>query len=99
MKATRFSFTLLRPNDAKIHLLDKLSDITFCVYGYERGRISHILHLQGYLELSKEIELFKLKSLLRGYYIEIARESREQNVIYCKKCGTFKLFDPLGLTK
>ncbi len=99
MKTYRFTFTLLRPNDEKVRLLDKLPNVMLCIYGYEKGPVSGILHLQGYLELTEEMEVFKLKSLLKGYYIESARESREQNILYCKKGGIVRLYDPYHLTK
>lgn len=94
MESQRFSYTLLRPTPELIKQFDKLPEICFNIYGYEIGSISGIVHLQGYLEVMRPINLWKLKSILKGFYIEVARESREVNVIYCKKNGVVRVFDP-----
>lgn len=95
--SSRFTFTLLRPSDEKRVLLDKIPNVLMLVYGWERGPVSGIVHLQGYIELTEPLNIFKLKSILSGYYVEIARESREQNIIYCTKSQVFRKYDPYDL--
>lgn len=90
----RFTFTLLRPCDEKRLLLDKLPDLLLMVYGWEKGPVSGITHLQGYFETTQEINIFKIRSILKGYYVEIARESRYQNLIYTTKGYVIKKYDP-----
>lgn len=91
---TRFCYTLLRPTPELIKQLDSIPELTFNIYGYEVGPVSGLLHLQGYLEVAKPVNPWKLKSKLKGFYIEVARESREVNIIYCKKNGVVRVFDP-----
>lgn len=91
---TRFSFTLLRPNDSKRLLLDKLS-LKYIVYSVECGAYSKLKHFQGYFETKEPMNLWYLKTLLKGYYIEYARESREANTKYCTKEGNFFIYDEL----
>lgn len=94
MDGQRFSYTLLRPTPELIKQFDKVPGVCFNIYGYEVGKLSGILHLQGYLETRYPMNLWKLKSMLKGFYIESSRESREQNIIYCKKNGIVRLYDP-----
>lgn len=91
----RFAFTLLRPTDEKRLLLDKIPHILFLVYGSECGPVSGLPHLQGYFETTVDLNVFKLRSLLKGFYVEVARESRYQNILYATKSGVIYKYDPL----
>lgn len=95
MKSKRFAFTYLRPNvQTFLRLIMMWEETSFLVFGLEEGQHSHVVHLQGYIELKEEIELFALKHKMPGFYMEIARESREINVWYCtKECGYSYLYD------
>lgn len=96
-KYTRFSFTCLRPNDSKIAMLDKIPNLELCFYSLELGPVSKLPHLQGYLEVSVPIEVFKLKSYLKPFYVESARESRHVNYLYCTKESSVTIYNPKGL--
>lgn len=87
MKYKRFVFTLLRPTPEAIALLLKIPDLTFCMYGEEVAPDSGLLHLQGYLEVSKGMRVFGLKYRLPGYYVESANADRKANISYCSKDG------------
>lgn len=89
MKSNRFTFTLLRPTKEKINFLINLPELKFYFYGMEVGPVSKLVHYQGYFELNNEVHLFKLKHQLKHFYVEIARESAEQNWIYCQKSGNY----------
>lgn len=88
--STRFAFTLLRPTPEKLSYLLKLPNLRLYFYGMEKAPNSGLIHYQGYLELERPEKPFRLKYLLGNhYYVEAARESVEQNLIYCKKSGAF----------
>lgn len=85
-KSTRFAFTVLRPTEEDVRKIDNLKDCGLCFYGIEIAPESKLVHLQGYLELDKPMELFKLKHLL-GCYCEVAESTRIANYDYCRKDG------------
>lgn len=89
----RYCFTMLRPDDMKRLELDKIPNLAFIIYGYEVGPVSGLPHYQGYFELNRPENLFKIKSILKSCFITVARESREQNIIYCSKCKYYKMLD------
>lgn len=97
--STRFIFTLLRPTPQKLQYLKNLPDLKLYFYGFEKAPVSNLDHYQGYLEVKNPIKVFKLKHLLGNhYYVEVAKESAEQNLIYCRKSGTYAHYNLSSLT-
>lgn len=98
MKSKRFAFTCLRPNvQTYLRLVMIWEKLSFLAYGLEEAPKSKLLHLQGYLELNEEIELFALKHQMPGFFIEVAREDRDVNVKYCSKaCEYFYFYDKIN---
>lgn len=98
MKSCRFAFSCLRPDDRKIKMLDKIPDVVLFFYSKEVGHLSNVPHLQGYLELSKPIEAFALKTrYLKPYYVAAARSTRCANYLYCSKESDPVVHNPTGL--
>lgn len=102
MKTKRFAFTALRPTLKTYHKLIMLFPyLELLTFGLERGSKNNVPHLQGYLELKEERELFSLKSELPGFYLEVARGTRDENIAYChKECEYFYIrISSLGIYK
>lgn len=87
---TRFRnccFTINNPTDADIVSLVN-PYVSYCIYGKEVGE-NGTPHLQGYLELNKQLNLNALKVILPRAHIEKRRGSQDQAIEYCKKDGDF----------
>lgn len=89
----RFTFTMLRPNEFKKTELDHIPALSYLIYGYETGNVSGVEHLQGYFETYLPTTKWVLKSILKSCFVEVARESKEINKIYCSKSAYFKEID------
>jgi len=63
-------------------------EATYCVFGEECGD-NGTKHLQGYVELGKQIRFEALKKLLPRAHIEARRGTAKQAADYCKKEGKY----------
>lgn len=84
MKSNRWCFT--SPTEPNL----KLSNVNYLVYQEELGELTKFRHFQGYVEFHKEYSLQYVKSLfkLKTIHLEIAKQSREINILYCTKSKT-----------
>lgn len=85
-KARDYSYTLLRPTLPAMLLINKLG-LDYHIAGYEIGSKSKIPHIQGYFSLLEYDIPFRIKHILKGYYVAPAKKSIEVNQLYCKKSG------------
>lgn len=62
---------------------------TYLVFGYEIGK-EGTPHLQGYIELSKQLRMASLKPYLPRAHMESRRGTAQQATDYCKKDGKYE---------
>lgn len=78
-------------DDRKL-IFDKINDgtIKYYIEGLEVGGNHQIPHIQGYMELSKQIGIKTIKAFLPRAHIEKRKGSQEQAIDYCKKDGIWQ---------
>lgn len=81
-------FTINNPTDQDTDLLkDEL--VSYFIIGREVAPETGTPHLQGYLELSKQLSLSALKKIIPRAHIEKRRGTQKQAIDYCKKDNDF----------
>jgi len=80
-KNKRWAFTSWIKPQLKLHLID------YIVWGEEYTPTTGLLHYQGYVEFKNAYSLKYVKSLFKDktIHLEVARENRECNKLYCLK--------------
>lgn len=81
-----FVFTWNNPPEDHHSVIEVIENLAYCVYQKERGE-SGTEHLQGYIELSKQVTFRKLANLF-PWHIEKRRGSQAQAIDYCQKEDT-----------
>lgn len=92
-KYRNITFTLFNYTDIDMNNINKLHDIyaNYILYGRETCPTSGRLHLQGYIQLSKQLRLSEIKNKIcnNTIHIENANGSWMQNYTYCTKDGDY----------
>jgi len=79
----RWCFTLNHPENLNM----TVSGSKLLVYQLEKAK-NGVLHIQGYVEMEKEMRFKQMKALLPGAHIEMALGTRLHNIAYCTKMAT-----------
>ena len=91
-QVSRWVFTL-NNYDLNINYREYMSSREFlikrAVWGYERGEVNNVRHLQGYVEFSRSVRLAHAKRILSDAHWENARSSAAANYAYCTKNSAF----------
>lgn len=67
----------------------KSFDCSYMVYGHEIGKKRHVPHLQGYIELAKQMSFSTIKAKFPRMWIQSRRGTPQQASDYCKKDADF----------
>lgn len=83
-----FVFTLNNYTPEEVELLKNWDGVKYLVFGFEKGEAG-TPHLQGYVELEKQMGLKALKKFMPRMHIEHRRGTAAQAADYCKKDKDF----------
>jgi len=81
-------FTLNHFDDADCRSIDSLA-CTYVIYGKETAPTTGTPHLQGYINFASGKTLRRVRQLLPGCHLSVARGTAAQNKVYCSKGGDF----------
>ena len=93
-RAYRWCYTINNPTSEPI-----LEDVRYHIYGREVGEKEGTKHLQGFVIFYKQLYFSKVKTLLPGAHLEVAKGTNQQAADYCKKDGDFVETGELPLEK
>jgi len=79
-------FTLNHYNESDCRSLDSLA-CTYVVYGKETAPTTGTPHLQGYVTFAAGKTLRRVRTLLPGCHLSVAKGTAAQNKVYCSKGG------------
>lgn len=88
MSLRNFVFTLNNPEPLEINPLWEYEHLRYIIYGEEIGE-SGTPHLQGYVQLYKNVRLTTIKKLIPRAHMEQAKGGYDANYKYCTKDGKF----------
>lgn len=94
-KAQRFCFTLNNPDesfDEKVLFDDPELHIRYIVAGRETAPTTGTPHIQGFIIFNRQQYITRVRRIIHGAHIEIARSTNKTCADYCKKDGDYREF-------
>lgn len=94
-RVRNFCFTLNNYTPEEEKKIQTLENIQYLIYGKELAPTTGTPHLQGYIQLQKQIVFSKCTNMIPRWNICISKGTAEQNIAYCSKSGdVFCLGEP-----
>jgi len=91
-RSRSFCFTWNNYDAAAETTIQGLPGLRYIVYGRELAPTTGTRHLQGFLSFTNARTIARVRNLLPGVHVDIARGTAQQNHDYCVKDGDFYEF-------